>query len=80
MKKSWFKKLFHVHKFTTLIIYEPHNKSCSLPQCQNNDDYGFLLQCSVPQCGHHKLTKLPYSIKEVVWVKEKNHEKREEGL
>lgn len=59
-------KKIHIHKYETLLIYPPHSQVCNLPQCQSANDYGFLIQC---HCGHYKLTKLPYSIKEILFVK-----------
>ena len=67
MKKL--KKLRHWHKFTTLLVYAPHNQICNKPQCAGNDNYGFLLRCD---CGHTKLPKIPYSIKEIVEVDNAN--------
>ena len=61
-----FKKLFHAHKFTTLLIYPPHNQICDKPQCKDNNDYGFLLRCD---CGYTKPTNIPYSVTEVFEVR-----------
>lgn len=54
--KDKFKKLLHRHKFTTLVIYSPY---------EDDDTYDFLLRCD---CGHTKLTKIPYGIKKIKTV------------
>lgn len=68
--KSRMKELAHWHRFTTLLIYPPHNHVCDREQCKENDDYGFLLRCD---CGHTKLTKLPNGIKEFFEVRSKHN-------
>jgi hypothetical protein len=56
--KSRLKELFHIHKFTTLLIYPPS---------QDIIHYDFLLRCD---CGYTKTTKMPYkSIVEFYEVK-----------
>ena len=65
--KETIKKLFHRHKYTTLLIYPPHNQKCDLPQCKSNDRYGFLVRC---YCGYTTLTKLSITIKEILEIKE----------
>jgi len=52
------KRLFHWHKYTTLLIYPPRKNGSNY--------YGFLLRCD---CGYSKLTKLPYAIKEIFEVR-----------
>ncbi len=59
--KSRLKELIHWHKFTTLLIYPPHNKRCNKPQCAESDTYGF---CYTVIVDIPKPTKLPYNIKE----------------
>ena len=68
--KLWLKALIHWHKFTTLLIYSPHNQMCNKPQCAENDTYGFLLRCD---CGYTKLTKLPYTIIEILEVRSEHN-------
>ena len=67
---EWFKKTFHRHKYDRLLVYPPHNQVCSLDSCKDSDDYGFLLECA---CGHVKLPKLPYKIKDVLIVRSKQN-------
>jgi len=55
--KEILKKVFHIHKYTTLLVYVPNNQT---------DKYDFLLHCD---CGFTKLTKLPYGIKEILQVR-----------
>lgn len=59
---DWLKKIFHRHKYKTLVIHPPHSHRCAQEQCKENDDYGFTMQCA---CGHTELTKLPSTIKEI---------------
>ncbi len=68
--KSYIKELAHWHKFTTLLVYSPHNSMCDKAQCKGNDNYGFLLLCN---CGYTKPTKLPYGIKEFFEVRSKHN-------
>jgi len=60
--KSRLKQALHWHKFSTLLIYPPHNQRCDQEQCKDSNDYGFLIRCD---CGYTKLTKLPNSITEI---------------
>lgn len=61
-----FRRLFHIHRYVTLVIYPPHNQRCSKAQCKESNTYGFLLRCD---CGYYKLTKLPDTITTIFEVK-----------
>jgi hypothetical protein len=64
--KKFFKELFHIHRYTTLLMYQPF---------ENRKYYKFLLRCD---CGYSKPTKLPRSIKEYYVVTTVSQEKWKE--
>lgn len=51
--KSLMKKLFHIHKYTTLSMYPPKHV------VDSDAEWGFLLRCN---CGHVKSPSMPSTI------------------
>jgi len=65
MIKDRIRRLLHIHKHVTLLIYPPR---------KNDKNYMFLLQCA---CGSKKSPKLPDTIMELFVVNSKTEQEKD---